>query len=124
MGIALDAAGNAYVTATTASADFPTTASAYQKTFAGVTDTFVTKLNATGSALIYSTLLGGSQHDDPVGIAVDGAGNAYVVGNTASTDYPVTAGALATTAAGLFVTKLNADGLELVYSTYFGGSTV
>ena len=85
----------------------------------------MTKLDATGSGLVYSTYLGGSDIDFGFGIAVDGAGSAYVTGYTASTNFPTTAGAAQTTNAGgfdAFVTKLDATGSGLVYSTYLGGS--
>jgi hypothetical protein len=85
----------------------------------------VTKLNATGTALVYSTYIGGSGYEEGYGIAVDGSGNAYVTGSTSSTDYDVTPGAFQTTKEGgadVFVTKLNATGTALVYSTYIGGS--
>ena len=126
--IAVDGAGSAYVTGETASTDFPTTAGAAQTTYAGGTwDVFVTKLDATGSARLYSTYLGGSFSDTGAGIAVDAAGSAYVTGNTGSTDFPTTAGALQATHAGgfqdAFVTKLDATGSGLVYSTYLGGSS-
>jgi hypothetical protein len=89
-------------------------------------DVFVTKLNATGTALVYSTYIGGSYGMMGYAIAVDGSGNAYVTGYTSSTDYPVTPGAFQTTNGGglgdVFVTKLNATGTALVYSTYIGGS--
>ena len=126
-GIAVDGAGSAYVTGLTNSTDFPTTAGAAQTTNAGgIFDAFVTKLDATGSGLVYSTYLGGSDSDFGSGIAVDGAGSAYVTGDTASTNFPTTAGAAQTTYAGgdidAFVTKLDATGSGLVYSTYLGGS--
>ena len=126
-GIAVDAAGSAYVTGVTEATDFPTTAGAAQTTHAGgVNDAFVTKLNATGSGLVYSTYLGGGDGDVGQGIAVGGAGSAYVAGETDSTNFPTTAGALQTTYAGgindAFVTKLNATGSALAYSTYLGGS--
>ncbi|HEV2245117.1 MAG TPA: SBBP repeat-containing protein, partial [Terriglobia bacterium] len=83
--IAVDAAGNAYVTGYTYSNNFPTTPGAFQTTFGGGNgDAFVSKLNPSGSALIYSTYLGGAHVDLSYGIAVDGAGNAYVTGNTMS----------------------------------------
>jgi Beta-propeller repeat len=86
------------VTGFTASTDFPTTAGAFQTTHAGgFSDVFVTKLDATGSGLVYSTYLGGSAADQGNGIAVDGAGSAYVTGFTDSTDFPTTAGAVQTT---------------------------
>ena len=122
----MDAAGSAYVTGLTDSTDFPTTAGAAQTTHAGGgVDAFVTKLNATGSGLVYSTYLGGSDGDIGHGIAVDAAGSAYVTGETGQTlDFPTTAGAFQTAPAGsfdAFVTKLDATGSGLVYSTYLGG---
>jgi hypothetical protein len=124
-GIAVDVAGIAYVTGVTNSTDFPTTAGAAQTTNAGNGDAFVTKLDATGSGLAYSTYLGGSDGDGGNGIAVDAAGSAYVTGETGqTTDFPTTAGALQTAPAGSsdgFVTKLDATGSGLVYSTYLGG---
>src|SRR5438445_533450 len=124
-GIAADAAGNAYVTGFTQSSNFPTRAGAFQATFGGVEDTFVTKLDPTGAALVYSTYLGGSGDDDGFGIATDAAGNAYVTGFTDSTNFPTTADAFQTNFGGVedaFVTKLNPTGAALVYSTYLGGS--
>jgi Beta-propeller repeat len=123
-GISVDASGNAYVTGRTFSTNFPTTAGAVQTTFGGSEDAFVTKLNPTGSGLLYSTYLGGSGFDGAFGIAVDGTGNAYVTG-FASANFPTTAGAFQTTRGGLedaFVAKLNPTGSGLVYSTYLGGS--
>jgi hypothetical protein len=129
--IAVDAGGNAYVTGATVSPDFPTTAGAFQSTFAGPNgDAFVTKLDPTGSALVYSTYLGGTGADGDwgSGIAVDGAGNAYVVGTTSSNDFPTAAAFQPALAGGdrfgaenAFVTKLNSTGSSLVYSTYLGG---
>ena len=117
-GIVLDVSGNAYVTGFTGSADFPTTPGAFQSIFAGGDDdAFISKLNAAGSALGYSTYLGGSGHDAGAGIAVDASGNVYVVGVTGSSDFPTTAGAFQTTCCGAFVSKLNAVGSALVYST-------
>ena len=122
-GIAVDASGNAYVTGVTGSTNFPTV-NALQATLAGDFDAFVTKINATGSALVYSTYLGGNLGDVGSGIAVDASGNAYVTGVTGSTNFP-TANALQSTLGGsqnAFVTKINASGSALVYSTYLGGS--
>ncbi|MBI2322917.1 MAG: SBBP repeat-containing protein [Chloroflexi bacterium] len=124
-GIAVDAAGSAYVTGRTRSPDFPTTAGAFDRTHNGNDDVFVAKLDATGSALVYATYLGGSSQDDSSGIAVDAAGSAYVAGSTLSTDFPTTAGAFDQTYNGggeAFVAKLNATGSTLVYATYMGGS--
>jgi hypothetical protein len=129
--IALDASGNAYVIGGTFSTDFPT-ANAFQSTLKGDSDAVVTKLNAAGTAVVYSTYLGGSGGEEAIGIALDAGGNAYVIGNTGSTDFP-TANALQGTFGGdasgsgtafgdAFVSKLNADGSALIYSTYLGGS--
>src|SRR5208282_5206125 len=124
-GIAVDGSGNAYGAGFTYSANFPVTAGAFQTTFAGGA-AFVTKLNASGSALVYSTYLGGSGGAQAFGIAIDGAGNAYVTGSSGP-NFPITAGAFQTTINGgftsvAFVTKLNASGTALVYSTYLGGT--
>ena len=96
-GIALDGAGSAYLTGDTYSADFPTTAGAFDTTYNGSYDAFVTKLDASGAALGYSTYLGGSGDDLGLGIALDGAGSAYLTGTTDSADFPTTAGAFDTT---------------------------
>jgi len=125
LGIAVDGSGNAYVTGQTYSTDYDVTTGAFQTMHGGWTDVFVTKLNASGSSLVYSTYIGGNSEDVANGIAVDGSGNAYVTGYTQSTDYDVTPGAFQTTNGGaydVFVTKLNASGSGLVYSTYIGGS--
>ena len=97
-GIAVDGAGSAYLTGDTHSADFPTTAGAFDTTYnGGRDDAFVTKLDASGAALGYSTYLGGSDDDSGNAIALDGAGSAYVTGTTGSADFPTTAGAFDTT---------------------------
>ena len=86
--IAVDSSGNAYVTGVTNSTDFPTL-NAYDSTYSGsIANAFVTKLNASGNTLVYSTYLGGSSHDNGTGIAVDLSGDAYVTGYTNSTDFP------------------------------------
>ena len=125
--IAVDGGGNAYVTGSTYSSDFPTTADALAPNKHGDRDAFVAKLNADGTDLIYATYLGGSGYSD-VGqaIAVDGAGNAYVTGYTESSDFPASADAAYPTTHGqgdAFVVKLTADGTDLVYGTYLGGTS-
>jgi hypothetical protein len=122
-GIALDGAGNAYVTGETTSTNFPTT-NPIQSNFGGFVDVFVTKISADGSAKVYSTYLGGSGTDEGRGIAVDGAGNAYVTGLTSSTNFPIANPLRVSNGGGYdaFVTKINAAGSALVYSTYLGGS--
>src|SRR5205823_4057064 len=92
---------SAYVTGQTASMDFPTTPGAFQTGLnAGSTDVFVTKLDANGTGLIYSTFLGGRGSDHASGIAVDGSGDAYVTGGTFSSDFPMTLGAYQTSFGG------------------------
>jgi len=121
-GIAVDGAGAAYVTGTTSSLNFPVL-SASQGASAGNGDAFVTKLDATG-ARVYSTYLGGSNLDNGNGIAVDGAGAAYVTGDTISLNFPVLSASQGALAGFIdaFVTKLDATGAR-VYSTYLGGSS-
>jgi hypothetical protein len=120
-GIAVEA-GSAYLTGQTASTAFPT-ANALQAANGGGTDAFVTKLNAAGSALAYSTYLGGGAADNADGIAVR-SGSAYVAGDTSSTNFPTASPVQAAAAGGgdAFVTRLNAAGSALAYSTYLGGS--
>ena len=122
-GSAVDTSGNAYVTGFTGSPDFPTT-NAIRPVSAGGQDAFVLRLNAGGSALDYSTYLGGSGDDRGNGIAVDSFRNAYIVGTTNSSNFP-TVSAFQSALAGAtdaFVTKINSTGSAFVYSTYLGGS--
>jgi hypothetical protein len=124
--VAVDDSGNAYVTGGTYSADFATSLGAVDTTYNGNSDAFVTKLDATGSNMVYSTLLGGSASESGLGIDVDGNGNAYMCAGTGSSDYPTTPGAFDTSHNGnedVLVTKLNASGSVLLYSTFLGGST-
>ena len=124
--IAVDTSGNAYVTGSTESTDFPTV-NPIQAANAGFDDAFVTKFNAAGNALVYSTYLGGSAdlRDRGVDIAVDASGNAYVTGSAGSTDFPTASPIQPNKSGGAteaFVTKFNAAGSALAYSTYLGGS--
>ncbi|MBV9470761.1 MAG: SBBP repeat-containing protein, partial [Abitibacteriaceae bacterium] len=121
--IAVDSAGNAYITGQTKSSDFPL-ANAYQSLFGGGTDAFVTKLNASGSAPVYSTYLGGLSNDVGSGIAVDSSGSAYVTGTTNSANFPLNLSLSLLLFGGndAFVTKFNPAGTALTYSTFFGGS--
>jgi Beta-propeller repeat len=144
--IAVDGAGNAYVTGTTNSRTFPTV-DPLQSAGPNLpllppecdciapnysTSAFVTKFNAAGTALVYSTYLGGTSVDEGHAIAVDSAGNAYVAGRTTSTDFP-TVNPLQSVnnghnsgspyAGNAFISKLSADGSKLLYSTYLGGSS-
>lgn len=128
-GITVDGSGNAYVTGPTSSNNFPTV-NAFQPSYGGSTDAFVAKLNASGSALSYSTYLGGSDAESGNAIAVDSAGDAYVTGSTSSTNFPL-AGAIGTAQSTLaggadaFVAKFDpskSGAASLIYSTYLGGS--
>ncbi len=122
-GIAVDSAGNAYVTGTTYSTDFPTQL-AFQALL-GTANAFVSKINASGSALVFSTFVGGTNMDQANAIAVDPTGSAYIAGSTTSIDFPVTAGVFQGTLKGThnaFVAKLAANGSSLTYSTLIGGS--
>jgi Tol biopolymer transport system component/lysophospholipase L1-like esterase len=126
--IAVDSSGNAYVTGGTYSIDFPTK-NAVRGAYGGESEAFISKLNTAGSALAYSTFLGGSAYDQGYGIAVDSSGNAYVTGSTCSADFPIVnslqgiyGGSTSSPCGDAFVGKLNAAGSALAYSTYLGGS--
>jgi hypothetical protein len=128
-GIAVDGTGSAYITGATSSTDFPTTAGAFDATYNDAGDAFVTKLDPSGAALGYSTYLGGGGSDQGNGIALDGAGAAYLTGltipRTGSPNFPTTPGAFDVTLDGPFdgfVTKLSPNGTALGYSTYLGGT--
>jgi hypothetical protein len=122
--IAIDPLGNAYVSGETLSEDFPTTPGAFQESKSSFSSAIVTKLNDSGSMLLYSTYVGptaGSKYP----IAVDFSGNAYVTGQLGldtMQSFPITPGALQTTPAWTFVAKLNSAGTALSYATFFGGS--
>jgi hypothetical protein len=130
--IAVDSTGNAYIVGTTGATDFPTTAGAFQTTRNGTTgNAFVTKLNPSGSAVVFSTYLGGSgqagKFDNATGVAVDSSGNVYVTGSTPSTDFPITSNNAFQivnngTPTNGFLTELNSTGATLMYSTFLGGS--
>ena len=125
-GVILDASGDAYVTGETNSITFPVTPGAFQGTFGGYFDAFVTKLSPDGTALAYSTYLGKEEYDAGRAIAVDSSKKVFVTGTTRSTNFPVTAGAFQTAHGGAgyddaFVAKLNPNGTALEYGTYLGG---
>lgn len=123
--IALGSGTFAYIVGTTGSTDFPVTPGAFQTTLHGVVDAFVTKFSIDGSSLVYSTYLGGSTFQNGFDIAVDSGGHACVVGETTSTDFPVTPGAFQTTMPGgssAYITKFSSDGSSLTASTFLGGS--
>ncbi len=133
-GLAVDASGAAYIGGYTSSIDLPTTANAFSRTCAGgcrssvgtAEDAFVAKISPSGSSLAFSTYVGGTADDIVEDLALDAAGQPVIVGSTGSSDYPTTAGAIATTRRGLrdaMITKVAADGSHLVFSTYFGGSS-
>jgi len=149
LGIQVDAAGGVYVTGATASADFPTTAGAYQTKFGGqggqdnlpccaapafeAGDAFIFKLDPMHSKIVYSTFLGGTLDDGAFALALNEAGEAYVAGYTLSRNFPTTLGAFQRKFGGVesrtpdfhrgdgFLAKLNADGTTIAFSTYFGG---
>jgi hypothetical protein len=123
-GIAMDAFGNAFITGFTDSRSFPVSSSPLQAGSGGYNDAFVSELNATGSALVYSTYLGGNDQDYAYGIALDSSGDAYVTGETFSRNFPI-AFALQSTLAGFndaFVVKIAPGGASLLYATYLGGN--
>ncbi len=133
-GLAIDGSGNAYATGFTPSANFPVL-NAFQPAIGGGFDAYVTKLNGAGSALVYSSFLGGTGNEGLTsaggtelqlagGIAVDGSGNAYLTGFTDSVDFPVVAAWQPARAGGFdaFVAKVNAAGSAKVYASYLGGA--
>lgn len=132
LGIVVDGLSNAYVTGYTGSGNFPTTSGAYQTIYAGGDDCFVTKIISAGSALVFSTYLGGSGSENQTanpragGIAVNAFGNAYVTGNTNSINFPTSHDAFQQVFGGgqydAFVVELNPAGSTFVYSTYLGGN--
>ena len=124
-GVAVDPTGNAVVLSTANSDNFPTTPNSYDTTHNGSGDAAVSKLNATGSGLIFSTFLGGSSNDKPAVVALGPNSEVYLAGLTVSTDFPTTPGSFNPTILGLsdqFLSKLNNTGTELLYSTLYGGS--
>jgi hypothetical protein len=126
--IALDLDGNVWITGWTDSDDYPVTAGALQSTLTGFRDVVLTKLSGEDGSILYSTLLGGDYTDRAQGIAINAAGEIILVGSTGSTDYPTTADAYQSEPSAplyiytdAFITKLNAAGDTILYSTYFGG---
>jgi uncharacterized repeat protein (TIGR01451 family) len=137
--IAIDATGYAYIVGSTQSTDFPISttvggapAPGYDQTFRGISDTFVVKLNPSGTELLYATFLGGSDWDFAYSIAIDNAGHAYIAGSTLSSNFPMAATVGGAPIPGYdqtyrgswdaFVVKLNPSGTELLYATFLGGS--
>lgn len=127
-GMALDADGNIYVAGMTSSTDFPVK-NAQQLKNKGSDDIFIMKLNPTGSEMIYSTYLGGTDDEEANGVSVDASGSVYLAGDTTSADFPVKNAYAAKCAQTMFdvcipdafLAKLSADGSQLLYSTYLGG---
>jgi len=130
-GIAVDGSGNAYVTGATSSSNFPFSEGAFQTTLQSTPtpadDAFVTRLNANGTGIVFSTYLGGAAGESPAGIAVDGSGAAIVTGTTGSANFPTTAGAFQETLApalgAAYVTRVAANGKTLGYSTLLHPTT-
>jgi len=139
--VAVDAAGNAWVTGSTAWAQFPVTSGAYQRAISGISDAFIAQFNQSGSSLLYATYLGGVGNDRALSLALDAAGNVYLAGSTTGSGFPVTSDAVKTSyVAGVcgyilqlpipipiscsngFVTVLDVAGKRLRYSSYLGGS--
>jgi hypothetical protein len=126
LDIALDRAGNAYVSGGTTSTDFPVTPGAFDQMGDPDRDAFVVKLNPDGSDLVFSTLLGGRDFETGTGIALDSSGAVYVAGRTMSDNFPVTAGAFDTEfneseLEDGYVAKFDSTGSSLIYATYLGG---
>jgi uncharacterized protein (TIGR03437 family) len=131
--IAVDSSGSAYIAGTTFSTDFPLK-NAFQNTLSQALNCdgdvcehgFVSRISADGTTLVYSSFLGGSNADDPFGIAVDSSGSAYVAGQTFSADFPTRGSPYQSALSGAsdgFLSKISQDGTTLVYSTFFGGES-
>jgi hypothetical protein len=131
-GIGVDAVGNTYIAGTVDATNYPTTSGALQPSLPDARSTFVTKLNPTGTAAVYSTYLGGTKtqngeqsQENAVALAVHFSGDAYIVGTTTAVDFPTTANAFAPSPpyGGIYLTELTPDGSTLLYSTYFEATT-
>ena len=144
--LAVDAAGAAYVTGTTSSSRYPVTAGAYRTKYGGPSDApaaeralgdaYLTKLDPTGSSIVFATYLGGSDDDGGFGVALGPDGSIWVAGQSASADFPVTADAAQRSMQGrggqnrngdlwgdAFLAQVSSDGKQLLYSTFLGGTT-
>jgi hypothetical protein len=124
LGIAADSAGQAYVCGYTQSPNFPTTVGAFDRTLGGIRDAFLVKLNAAGTGLVYSTLIGGSGLDEAAALALCRNGDVCLAGKSLSADFPTTAGAWDKSLSGKdgFAARVNSTGKGLVFSTFLGGS--
>jgi hypothetical protein len=128
-GVAVDATGNAYVTGATNANDFPVVGN--PSALAGNDDVFVSKLNPAGTALLYSIVVGGAGNEEGVGIALDSSNSAWITGYTSSENFPTVAPIQPTYAGGggergqsdAFVSRVNASGSSLIFSTFYGGTT-
>jgi hypothetical protein len=127
LGLAVDASGSVYLTGYTTSTNFPVSSfSPIQAKLAGKRNAFITRLNSTGNALVYSTYLGGEGTDIAYGIAVDGGAHAFITGDTTSLKFPVTTGTFQAVNHGsqnAFAAEVNLNGTSLLWSTYLGGSS-
>ena len=124
-GVAVDANGAAHVTGRTTSTNFPVTSSVVQSTLSGISDAFVARIGAAGTAFEFATLLGGGGEESGVSLSVTPEGRTLVAGNTTSSNFPIVTGALQPRSAGgqdLFVTELAPLGQALLYSSYLGGT--
>ncbi|MBL8228441.1 MAG: SBBP repeat-containing protein [Bryobacterales bacterium] len=122
-GIALDASNNIYITGYTASPNFPVTANGIRTSYAGGgRDVFVAKLSAAGNQLQFATYLGGEADETPVGIVADALGNVTIAGNTESIDYPIAGSPFQGDGTGIFLSRISADGSQLLASTFLGGN--
>ena len=123
--VAVDAVGNAYIAGVTTSNDFPVL-EAFQPTFAGRADIFVTKLSATGATTLFSSYLGGSRNESRPCVAIDGSGRLHVMGTTGSTNFPTVNPVQAAMAGGtdMFIARMQASGTAMEYSTYLGGRDI
>ncbi len=122
--IVVDNTGDAYIAGVTVSTDFPTV-NPVQSANAGGKDAFICKLSSTGETLLYSSYLGGSSDDFASGVAIDSSGNVYLAGNTASSDFNISATPYDNTLDGTedaFLTKLDINASSILYSTYLGGT--
>ena len=125
-GLALDGQGSAYLTGVTRSADFPATSEAFDPYYHSGDDAFVAKLNNSGSQIVYATYLGGISNDYGRSLAVDAQGRAYLSGETASLDFPLSDTAFSQDLNGIsdaFIAQLDSSGSELVYSSFLGGNS-
>lgn len=122
-GMTVDASNNIYLTGYTSSQNFPVTANGFRTGYSGGgRDVFVAKMSATGNQLVYATYLGGEADETPVGIVSDASGNVVLAGNTDSADFPIAGTPFQGAGSGIFLSRISADGSQLLASTFFGGT--